>query len=74
MAVMALFAGSSAGAGSGEFHIYRGIRRREQNRVKWIETQAANVCTIRVYNITSQFITIITINGAHDIMIYNGKV
>ncbi|XP_062501824.1 PRKR-interacting protein 1 homolog [Corticium candelabrum] len=34
--------GSSAGAGSGEFHIYRGIRRREQNRVKWIETQAAN--------------------------------
>jgi hypothetical protein len=32
--------GSSAGAGSGEFHIYRGIRRREQNRVNWIETQA----------------------------------
>jgi hypothetical protein len=35
--------GSSAGAGSGEFHIYRGIRRREQNRVNWIETQAKKV-------------------------------
>merc|ERR1711879_235278 len=30
--------GSSAAAGSGEFHVYRGIRRREQKRNQYFET------------------------------------
>lgn len=31
--------GSSAGAGSGEFHVYRHIRRREFNRQKYLDVE-----------------------------------
>ena len=35
--------GSSAGAGSGEFHVYKAARRREYERVKIMEEKAAKV-------------------------------
>ena len=36
--------GSSAGAGSGEFHVYKASRRREYERLKMMEDEAASVC------------------------------
>ena len=36
-------AGSSAGAGSGEFHVYRHLRRKEFARQRFIEAQAKKV-------------------------------
>lgn len=35
--------GSSAGAGSGEFHVYKASRRREYERLKLMEEDAAKV-------------------------------
>lgn len=35
--------GSSAGAGSGEFHVYKASRRREYERLKMMEDEAAKV-------------------------------
>lgn len=35
--------GSSAGAGSGEFHVYRHLRRKEYARLKQIQQQGVKV-------------------------------
>ncbi|KAL8874895.1 MAG: hypothetical protein Q9192_009129, partial [Flavoplaca navasiana] len=39
--IVANVQGSSAGAGSGEFHVYKASRRREYERVKQMEEQVA---------------------------------
>ena len=36
--------GSSAGAGSGEFHVYKAGRRREYERLKIMEEESKKVC------------------------------
>ena len=38
--------GSSAGAGSGEFHVYKASRRREYERLKLMEEESQKVCRI----------------------------
>ena len=38
-----MITGSSAGAGSGDFHVYRGVRRREYARQKFLDQQQAKV-------------------------------
>lgn len=38
-----LIAGSSAGAGSGEFHVYRHLRRREYQRQDFMDAMAEKV-------------------------------
>jgi len=40
--------GSSAGAGSGEFHVYKASRRREYERLKLMEEQKAKVPTLKL--------------------------
>lgn len=40
--------GSSAGAGSGEFHVYKASRRREYERLKIMEEEAQKVCFVHV--------------------------
>lgn len=37
--------GSSAGAGSGEFHVYKASRRREYERLKLMEDESKKVCS-----------------------------
>jgi hypothetical protein len=51
--------GSSAGAGSGEFHVYKASRRREYERLKMMEEESARVrnnicCTVQLKMGTDQ--------------------
>lgn len=41
--------GSSAGAGSGEFHVYRHLRRKEYARQKDIQQQGVKVLAHRIF-------------------------
>lgn len=43
--------GSSAGAGSGEFHVYRHLRRKEYARQKFIQekSEKVGICNLCCY-------------------------
>lgn len=41
--------GSSAGAGSGEFHVYRHLRRKEYARQKYLKESAERVSTQHIW-------------------------
>ena len=47
--IVANVQGSSAGAGSGEFHVYKASRRREYERIKQMEEQVAKETADQVY-------------------------
>lgn len=51
--------GSSAGAGSGEFHVYKASRRREYERLKLLDETAQKVC--RVYQ--TSLLVVISLPG-----------
>lgn len=40
-----IYSGASAGAGSGEFDIYRGCRRRQMIREAYLSREAKEVCS-----------------------------
>ncbi|KAI4238310.1 MAG: hypothetical protein LQ349_001181 [Xanthoria aureola] len=47
--IVANVQGSSAGAGSGEFHVYKASRRREYERIKQMEEQVAKETADQAY-------------------------
>jgi hypothetical protein len=44
-----ILTGSSAGAGSGDFHVYRGVRRREYARQKYLDEKFEKVSTTIIF-------------------------
>ena len=42
--------GSSAGAGSGEFHVYRHLRRKEYSRQKFIQEKGKKVSLLCLFH------------------------
>jgi hypothetical protein len=46
--------GSRAGAGSGEFHVYKASRRREYERLKLLDETAQKVCNCHFYVVEFQ--------------------
>lgn len=49
--------GSSAGAGSGEFHVYRHLRRKEYARQKFIQEKGHKVGIFSFFNLNlSKFV------------------
>lgn len=49
--------GSSAGAGSGEFHVYRHLRRKEYARQKYLKESAEKVYFFFIINKSGIFFT-----------------
>ena len=45
--IVANVQGSSAGAGSGEFHVYKASRRRENERVKMMDDELRKELTLQ---------------------------
>ena len=54
--------GSSAGAGSGEFHVYKASRRREYERLKLMEEETQKV-RVRVISQVTSFLTMLGCTG-----------
>lgn len=64
--------GSSAGAGSGEFHVYKASRRREYERLKLLEDEAEKVgsfefCTNSIY--TSPYLSSFFLSSVEALML-----
>src|SRR5215471_646550 len=47
--IVANVQGSSAGAGSGEFHVYKASRRREYERLRLMDETAQKVCRCSIH-------------------------
>lgn len=58
-----IFLGSSAGAGSGEFHVYRHLRRKEYTRQKIIDEMGEKVQSKLSFLLQLIFLMLENLNG-----------